>query len=215
MSEEIILEAIRSRRSIRVFEERPVPEALLKAVLEDAIWAPSSMNMQPYRWYVVQTPSARAELAKHMNNQSAAMTAPVLCVNVACWGDWPEASQEFRSWFHERPEFNGLQKEALEKKLEAVSKAFELPREELRVWATTRAALSCENFRLPATARGLSRCAMAGGWGPEAMLRIGELLGVEAQTQSVIMVVALGYKSPKHIDMPIWRRDFSKLVRFL
>ncbi|MCL2011267.1 MAG: nitroreductase family protein [Cystobacterineae bacterium] len=209
------LEAIRNRRSIRFFEDKPIPEPLLKAVLEDAIWAPSSMNMQPYRWYVVQTPLVREKLLKCLNNQSAASTAPVLCVNVACWGDWPEASQEHLAWSRQRPEFNEVQKEAFVKKMAMLSSAFELPREELRVWATKSAALSCENLMLSASARGISSCPMEGGWGPEALLQAGEVLGLDSTTQSVIMVIALGYKSPKHLDMPIWRREFSKLVHFL
>jgi len=215
MSQSIFLETLRNRRSIRFFEDRPVEEALLKAILEDAIWAPSSMNMQPYRWYVVQTPHKREALAACLNNQSAATTAPLLCVNVACWGDWPETSQEYRAWFSERPEFNALQKEAFVKKMAMLSKAFELPREELRVWATKSAALSCENFMLSASARGLASCPMEGGYGPEALLRVAELLGLDTRTQSVIMVIALGYRGAKHMDMPIWRRDFSKLVHFI
>jgi len=212
---EYLLEAIRHRRSVRFFEDRPIPEPLLKAVLEDAIWAPSSMNMQPYRWHVVQSAPLREKLAECLNNQSAATTAPVLCVNVACWGEWPETSAELLAWSRERPELSDAQKETLAKKMATLAGAFELPREELRVWATKSAALSCENFMLSASARGLSSCPLEGGWGPEALRRTGELLGVDTHTQSVVMVVAVGYKSAKHLEVPLWRRDFSKLVRFL
>jgi len=212
---ERILETIRNRRSIRLFEDKPVPQTVLQAILEDAIWAPSSMNMQPYRWYVVQTPPLREKLAQCLNKQPAATTAPVLCVNVACWGDWPETSKEYLAWVFGRPEFNETHKEVASKKMAMLASAFGLPREELRVWATKSAALSCENFMLSASARGLASCPLEGGWGPEALRQVGELLGLEFQTQSVVMVIALGYKSPQHTEVPIWRRDFSKLVRFL
>jgi nitroreductase len=215
MSEGIIIEAIRSRRSIRVFEDKPIPEPLLRAVLEDAIWAPSSMNMQPYRWYVAQTPSMREKLAICLNNQSAATTAPVLCVNVACWGDWPQTSQEFLAWALGHPGFSEEQKEAYVRKMAMLSSAFQMPQEELRVWATKSAALSCENLMLSASARGISSCPLEGGWGPEALLRAGELLGLETETQRVIMVVALGYRSPQYVEIPTWRREFSKLVHFI
>jgi nitroreductase len=212
---ENILEAIRSRRSVRFFEERPILEPLLKAVLEDAIWAPSSMNMQPYRWHVAQSSPMREKLAECLNNQPAATTAPALCVNVACWGEWPEVSKEFLTWSFQSAEFDDAQRETLAKKMATLSNAFSLPREELRVWATKSAALSCENLMLSASARGLSSCAMEGGWGPEALRRVGELLGVDSETQSVIMVIALGYRSSKQVDVPRWRRDFSKLVHFI
>ena len=215
MSQSILLETLRNRRSIRVFEDKPVEEALLKAVLEDAIWAPSSMNMQPYRWLVVQTPPMREKLAACLSNQSAAATAPVLCVNVACWGDWPETSKEYLAWVATRPEFDEAQREVAAKKMASLAGAFGLPQEELRLWAVKSAALSCENFMLSASARGLSTCPMEGGWGPKSLLQVAELLGLNAQTQRVVMVVALGYKSSKHKDLPPWRREFSKLVSFL
>ncbi len=40
---------IRSRRSVRDFLPRPIPQEVLDAVLEDASWAPSWSNTQPYR----------------------------------------------------------------------------------------------------------------------------------------------------------------------
>lgn len=40
---------VRTRRSARDFSPRAVPDDLLKTVLEDASWAPSWSNTQPYR----------------------------------------------------------------------------------------------------------------------------------------------------------------------
>lgn len=44
-------EVVRERRSVRKFENREIPEDLLKEMLEDALWAPSGMNRQ--NWEVV------------------------------------------------------------------------------------------------------------------------------------------------------------------
>lgn len=46
-----VSDAVANRRSIRVFEDRPVDLALLRKVLEKAQMAPSSMNLQP--WHAV------------------------------------------------------------------------------------------------------------------------------------------------------------------
>ena len=40
-------DAIISRRSIRAFQDEPVPEALMRRILEAARWAPSGSNIQP------------------------------------------------------------------------------------------------------------------------------------------------------------------------
>ncbi len=45
--------ALHDRRSVRDFKPDPVPDALLAAVLDDARWAPSWSNTQPYRVGVV------------------------------------------------------------------------------------------------------------------------------------------------------------------
>jgi nitroreductase len=53
---------IRSRRSVRDFLPRPVPQDVLDAVLDDARWAPSWSNTQPYR-IAVASGALRDELA--------------------------------------------------------------------------------------------------------------------------------------------------------
>jgi len=46
-------EVVRSRRSIRGFLDKPVPKALVREILEIAMRAPTSMNTQPWNFYVV------------------------------------------------------------------------------------------------------------------------------------------------------------------
>ncbi len=59
------LEAIAARRSIRKFEERPVPEEALQAILMAAIQAPSGKNRQPWRFIIVQG-DKRTEMVRLM-----------------------------------------------------------------------------------------------------------------------------------------------------
>src|SRR5690606_23859499 len=46
-------QVVRGRRSIRGFQKRPVPRALIREILELAMRAPSSLNTQPWNFYVV------------------------------------------------------------------------------------------------------------------------------------------------------------------
>jgi nitroreductase len=46
-------DVILGRRSIRGFQRRPVPKALIREVIEIAMRAPSSLNTQPWNFYVV------------------------------------------------------------------------------------------------------------------------------------------------------------------
>jgi nitroreductase len=56
---------IRSRRSVRDFLPRPIPQDVLDAVLEDASWAPSWSNTQPYR-IAVASGALRDQLATEL-----------------------------------------------------------------------------------------------------------------------------------------------------
>ena len=46
-------EVVLGRRSIRGFKQAPVPKALIRSVIEMAMRAPSSLNTQPWNFYVV------------------------------------------------------------------------------------------------------------------------------------------------------------------
>ena len=46
-----LMEAIRTRRSVRRYQDREVPRKLLEELMEAACWAPSADNLQP--WYFV------------------------------------------------------------------------------------------------------------------------------------------------------------------
>lgn len=47
------IECIRSRRSVRNYTNQSVEQSLIRQLLEDAIWAPSGKNGQPWKFKVV------------------------------------------------------------------------------------------------------------------------------------------------------------------
>jgi len=48
-----VMDAIHTRRSTKAFDPAPIEKALLEKVLDAAQWAPSAMNLQPVRYWVV------------------------------------------------------------------------------------------------------------------------------------------------------------------
>ena len=48
-----VLDAIRTRRSVRLYQDRPVPEELIRQVIEAAMCAPSARNAQPWHFVVL------------------------------------------------------------------------------------------------------------------------------------------------------------------
>jgi nitroreductase len=49
----VVLNAIHARASVRSYTDKPVPEAKIEKLLKAAMAAPSSRNVQPWRFYVV------------------------------------------------------------------------------------------------------------------------------------------------------------------
>ena len=68
------------RRSVRNFEDRPVPPEVLDRLLDAALNAPSGGNIQPMSIVVVQDPGARTELAEMVGGQPWVKNAPVSMV---------------------------------------------------------------------------------------------------------------------------------------
>jgi len=60
-------EAVIGRRSIRRYQDRPIPSEEIEALLELARHAPSSMNGQPWHFVIVKDPRTKAALAEIKN----------------------------------------------------------------------------------------------------------------------------------------------------
>ena len=61
-----LMQLIRTRRSIRQFEPRPVPHPLIERLVEAACWAPSAHNRQPWRFVVLDEEGRKRQLAEAM-----------------------------------------------------------------------------------------------------------------------------------------------------
>ena len=73
-----LMQAIRARRSIRNYLDRPVEEEKLLAVLEAGRLAPSARNMQDWRFIVVSDPATRQRLAEAARDQQFVAQAPLV-----------------------------------------------------------------------------------------------------------------------------------------
>lgn len=78
-----VIEAIKKRRSVRAYQNKPVPQEKLKRILEAARLAPSARNSQSHKFIVVKDHQLRKELAKKATSESFIGAAPVIIVAVA------------------------------------------------------------------------------------------------------------------------------------
>jgi len=73
----------RFHRAIRQFDSTPIPEDEVRALLEEAAFAPSSGNLQPYKLHWIREPAVKVSVAPACNGQKAAGSAAELIVVVA------------------------------------------------------------------------------------------------------------------------------------
>ena len=86
--ENIVLRAIRERRSIYRYSPEPVPDEKIQAILEAGRWAPSWANSQPWEFIVVKDVTTKREicdiakstLTGHKGIEGASVIV-VICVN--------------------------------------------------------------------------------------------------------------------------------------
>jgi len=80
-----VFEAIKNRRSVRVFTDKPVSDEEVEKLIDTARWAPSAGNIQPWEFIVVRDQQIKAGVCEAAGNQTFIEEAPVVivvCANV-------------------------------------------------------------------------------------------------------------------------------------
>jgi nitroreductase len=90
-----VLEAIKTRRSIRTYQARPVPDELIEQVIAAAMMAPSARNGQPWQFVVIDDRTLLDRVPEFHPHAEMARHAPVgilVCGDLkreASPGYWP------------------------------------------------------------------------------------------------------------------------------
>lgn len=223
---------VHSRRSVRRFDDTPIPDAVLDDCIDLALLAPNSSNLQPWEFHVVKTPALKAKLAEACLGQNAARTAQALVAIVARTETWREhCDLMLESWPEEtvpRIVDNYYRKLArlhygqgplnvigMGKRVAAALAGFSRPvprgpfsAADMKVWAVKTTALGAENFMLALRAHGFDSCPMEGF----DDRRVRKLLGLPADG-IVVMVVGCGKRAADGVYHPRIRFDRARFVK--
>jgi nitroreductase len=233
-----IVEALYQRRAVKVFEPVEISRGLREQILDAARYAPSSFNMQPYRFYWVGSTTKKAVVAKLCLGQMPAETASALVVAVADIGSMRATSRGQLEWMRRR-EFSEAKIRDYERAAKigrilfmpgpfgifgAIKRGIfwllnlwktigmpPLSRQDLFKWATKSTSLACENLMIAAEALGINTCPMEGFDGR----RLSKYLGLFPRYHEIVMVIAIGKKSHAYVEPPHWRRPLDATVTVL
>ena len=59
-----VMEAIKSRRSVRSYQSKPVPRDIVNVIIDAGNEAPSAMNSQPWRFLVIEDAEVKKKLLR-------------------------------------------------------------------------------------------------------------------------------------------------------
>jgi len=83
-----VLNQLKSRKSVRVYEDRPIGEAEKTAILEAALQAPTAGNMALFTILDITDPEKKAALSVSCDHQPFIATAPMVLIFCADYRRW-------------------------------------------------------------------------------------------------------------------------------
>lgn len=234
MNIEEFRKVIFTRRSVRVFDQTPIPPEVVNDCLDLALLAPNSSNLQPWEFYWVRTPEKKKKLVEACLSQPAARTAAELIVCVARTKTWKKYRKQMLEHF-KNATFK-VPDSAISYYQKLVPLAYTqgplnlfgffkkilffflglkkpIPREptsyaDMRVWAVKSCSLACENLMLAFTAHGFDSCPMEG----LDSRRVKKLLNLPRDAE-VVMAISAGKRAPQGVYGPRMRFDRKDFIK--
>jgi len=197
-----VIEAIRTRRSVRAFKPDPVPREVLRAMLEAALRAPSWENTQPWEFAVLGG-EAMKEVKEALAAMGQAGEKPQLDF------PWPRFTGAYRerllAYGRRLVRELGLGREdpdAMRRWRTAMRTFFDAPNgvvmymdASLSQWSLVDMGIAAENLMLAAWHHGVGTCALAAPVAYPQVLR--SLLNLP-DSKKMVLAVAVGYPDTSH-----------------
>jgi nitroreductase len=225
-------EVVSTRRSVRRFTKTPISDEVLNACLDMAMLAPSSSNLQPWQFFVIESEEKRQKTVTYCMGQNAAKTANKLIVVVARTDTWRQHAKDNIKYFPVKPVPKPVQdyygkliplimtrgvmnvftpaKWALTQATRKVRGAMVEPiydADDLKNWALISTSLAAENLMLALRAHGFDSCPMGGFDEPQ----LKKLLDLNEE-QHICMVIAAGERDERGIYSEQYRFERERFI---
>ena len=216
-------EAIRGRRSIRKYKaDAPIPREHIEAMIEAARWAPSSTNIQPWRFIVVEDRETIAAMAKAVYDKFQALSKEGLRKGEKRLAAFCRFLRSYGSFFAEAP----LVIVACAKPYEnpvlkmpmatVIEKANELEHMDVDIrpividTVQKSVAMAVQNILLKAYSLGYGTCVMDAPIAIEGTVR--EMLNIEDDLE-LVLVIPMGVPESTDVEAPE-RISAAEVMRF-
>lgn len=226
-------DVITSRRSVRRFTNTAIPDDVLDACLDMAMLAPNSSNLQPWEFYLIDSPEIRNQTIKYCMNQNAARTANRLIAILARTDTWLQNTKDNIKYYPIQPAPKAVKDyygkliplafargpmnilspakyitEQMARQFKGAMNDFHYKKEDIKTWAIANTMLAAENLMLAIRSYGFDSCAM-GSFDDGKMRKLLNL----TQHQHIVMILAVGERAEKGIYAPQYRFERDRFIK--
>ena len=175
-----IIETIQTRRSIRTYLQEPLNQEDLRTILRLASLAPSSANIQPWRFVVIQNKELQLSLRAVAHDQQQITNAPAIIV---LYSNMEDSLAHVEETVHP-----GMGAEQIKLRAEGMRQRFgQMSIEQRAHWANAQANIALGFLLLAAHGLGYATSPML-GFQPD---KVKELLGLPNYVE-IAAIIALG-----------------------
>lgn len=205
------MDIIETRKSVRKYLDKEIPNDVLRQILEAGRLAPSWMNSQPWKFIVVKNQETKNLLSKLSSNQPHVRYANAVIVCVADNNAW--SKEEFGKILKEK----GIKDEAIDNimTMQALYPPL-LGKETTLLRSVEQVTYATAYMTLEAERLGVA-CCVIGALGnevtkvlPEVYKEVKEKLGLD-ENQCIISMLTLGYEAEKQPTNKL-RKSFDEVI---
>ena len=191
-----MLDLIKSRKSVRKYSEKHIPDEDLRKILEAGRLAPSWMNVQSWEFILVKSQENKDLLSELAVGQGHVKNADALIVCVADMNAWEEAK------------ITHISKPALNPKLQGENGILIRTLEQL-IYPISYMMLEAESLNVKSCIIGALGNEITGVL-PEISAKAKAKLGLN-ENQIISTIITLGYEA-EHSETNKIRKDFDSVV---
>lgn len=198
-------EAIQTRRSVHDYTDEDIPRDEILEILDEVRWSPSSYNLQPWEFVVVDDDEGQEALRDAAYGQEHVADAAAVVVVFGNLNRGAYAEEVFGDQARKGYTSQGRADELVEQMEDE-------PEEGNEEWAVGSSTIAATTFMYAAWDRGIATCPM-GGWDGDA---VSETLDAPETWYPVVMIT-LGYPDKEGDEWNRerkWRRSTEDIVTF-
>jgi len=236
VNKEEFIKVVKSRRSVRLYDNTKIKEEDMLKCLELALLSPNSSNLQPWEFYWVKDSIKKNKLIDYCLGQPAAKTAQELIVCVARPDNWRSNNQTMLNILKEKNQelpkavstyynklvpimynqgFLGILGFIKKISVFFIGLKRSIPREptsfnDMKIWAQKSTALACQTLMLAFRAFGYDSCPMEG----IDSLRIKKLLKLPKSAQ-ICMVISAGKRAKNGVYGKQFRLNKERFIKIV